>query len=74
MSIVLMSQLSPEDLAFLGNNLHPPRHRRRVRPDERANRRILSGVNRSLAALRERVDQLYPIVARPASARRKMAS
>ena len=69
-----MSQLSPEDLALLGNNINPLRRPRHASPDERANRRILSGVNRSLAALRERVDQLYPIVARPASARRKMAS
>jgi hypothetical protein len=55
MSIVHMSQLSQEDLAYLGNNLTPPRrtHTHRSRPD-----RQLQAVNRSLATLGERVTKL----------------
>ena len=55
MTIVRMSQLSSEDLAFLGNNLTPPGHTdsRRSRPD-----RQLQAVNRSLATLGERVTEL----------------
>ena len=55
MTIVRMSQLSSEDLAFLGNNLTPPGHTdsRRSRPD-----RQLQAVNRSLATLGERVTRL----------------
>jgi len=55
MTIVRMSQLSSEDLTFLGNNLTPPRHTdsRRSRPD-----RQLQAVNRSLATLGERVTRL----------------
>jgi hypothetical protein len=74
MSIVPASRLSSEDLALLGNNVYPPRRPKRFTPDERANRRVLGGVNRSLANLRERIDRLYPIMANAGPARRKMAS
>ncbi len=60
MTIVRMSQLSSEDVAFLGNNLTPPRSQTlRRRPDHQ-----LQAVNRSLATLGERVTRLE----RPATA------
>ena len=64
MTIVRLSQLSSEDLTFLGNNLTPPRHTdsRRSRPD-----RQLQAVNRSLATLGERVTRLE----RPAAVERQ---
>ena len=53
MTIVRMSQLCNEDLAYLGNNLTPPRRIDNRRPD-----RQLRAVNRSLATLGERVTRL----------------
>ena len=60
MWIVPASALSNSDLSVLGNNLRPPLHRKRQLPDRRANRRVMAAVNRSLAALQERVGTLYP--------------
>ena len=73
MIFVSASDLSASDLALLGNNILPPRRRNRTAPDERRNRRVLAAVNRSLAALNERVDRLYPMHSQP-DARRKLAS
>jgi hypothetical protein len=58
MLFVAASSLSASDIALLGNNIRPSRHKRRVTPDERENRRTLAAVNRSLALVRERVDRL----------------
>ena len=66
MWIVPASALSNSDLLVLGNNLRPPLHRKRQLPDQRANRRIIAAVNRSLAALHERVGALYPYRCLPA--------
>jgi hypothetical protein len=74
MLFVAASDLSLSDLALLGNNIRPMRHKTRIAPDERANRRVIAAVNRSLASLRERVDRLDPAGAGPDSARRKLAS
>jgi hypothetical protein len=73
MLFVAATDLSASDLALLGNNLLPSRRALRRNPDERANRRVLSAVNRSLASLHERVDRLQPTVkSTPAS--RRLAS
>ena len=66
MWIVPASALSNSDLLVLGNNLRPPLHRKRQLPDRRANRRVIAAVNRSLAALQERVGTLYPYRCFPA--------
>lgn len=60
MWIVPASSLSSSDLLSLGNNLRPPLRRKRQHPDRRANARVIAAVNRSLAALEERVGRLYP--------------
>ena len=72
MLFICASDLSTSDMALLGNNIRPIRRRSHVTPDERRNRRVLAGVNRSLSSLQERVDQLYPSPAKPA--RRALAS
>jgi hypothetical protein len=74
MLFVAASELSPSDLALLGNNIRPSRRRNKLLPDERANRRVMAAVNRSLASLRERVDQLYPVVPKPDMPQGKLAS
>ncbi len=51
MSIVPFSALSSSELSSLGNNVGPPMKRRR--------RRVLSAVNRSLAALGEAITGLH---------------
>ena len=76
MLFVSASDLSESDLAMLGNNIRPSRrHARHVRrdPDERANRRVLAAVNRSLSLLRERVDHLYPAPAKSGASPRALA-
>ncbi len=61
MWIISASDLSAADMALLGNNIRPPRpRRRRCDPGQRVNRRMISAVNRSLARLGERVERLYP--------------
>jgi hypothetical protein len=55
MSIVPLASLSASDLFMLGNNLVPAR-RRAARPRPR---RVLSAVNRSLAAHGEAVASLH---------------
>lgn len=60
MWIVPASLLSSSDLLSLGNNLRPPLRRKRQCPNRRANARVIAAVNRSLAALEERVGTLYP--------------
>lgn len=60
MSIVLAASLSDSDLALLGNNIRPSTRVHRRSPDVRANRRVLAAVNRSLAALDERIARLHP--------------
>jgi hypothetical protein len=59
MSIVLASSLSESDLCLLGNNMRPRSRTKRRPPAEQANRRVIAAVNRSLAALRERVSGLH---------------
>jgi hypothetical protein len=71
---VAASELSVSDLLLLGNNIRPMRHKARISPDERANRRVIAAVNRSLSAMRERVDRLDSPIARPVCSRRKLAS
>ena len=61
MLFVSESDLSPSELASLGNNIRPRRWQVRRDPDERANRRVIAAVNRSLSLLQERVDHLHPI-------------
>lgn len=60
MWIVPASSLSSSDLLSLGNNLRPPLRRKRQCPNRRAHARVIAAVNRSLAALEERVGRLYP--------------
>ena len=67
------SNLSASELALLGNNIRPSRRRDRLSRDERANRRLLSAVNRSLALHDERVERLHLPVNEPRS-RRQLAS
>ena len=74
MLFVAAADMSASDFNLLGNNTRHGRRHRRRNPDERANRRVLSAVNRSLASLRERVDHLHPMPGRPAVAVRVMAS
>ena len=63
MSILPASRLSASDLTRLGNNLV---HHRRPRPSaHRQARRVVAAVNRSLAAVGERLERLD---ARPAEA------
>jgi hypothetical protein len=69
MLFVAASDLSASDIALLGNNIRPGRRLIRRDPDQRANRRVLSAVNRSLASLHERVDRLQP-----AATSRRLAS
>ena len=63
MSVIPVSNLSPDDLEALGNNLLP-RHGRtdagQALRARRRRRRQLSAVNRSLAWAGECVDRLYP--------------
>jgi len=56
MIFVVASDVCSSDLALLGNNVRPARRQTRRSPNERTNRRVLAGVNRSLMALNERVD------------------
>ena len=73
MMFVAACDLSESDMALLGNNIRPGRRPARRSLDERANRRVLAAVNRSLASLQERVDRLHSIPVRPA-VQRAMAS
>jgi hypothetical protein len=68
MLFVSASEVSASELAMLGNNIRPRRRPARRNPDERANRRVLAAVNRSLATLQERIDRLHPIGQKPALA------
>lgn len=74
MLFVAESDLSPSDLALLGNNLRPPRRAARTTPDQRENRRVLLAVNRSLASHQERVDRLYRPGAKQTAALPTLAS
>jgi hypothetical protein len=74
MLFVSATDLSASDLALLGNNIRPTRRRTRRDPDERANRRVLAAVNRSLAGLQERVARLHPIANKFAGTPRSLAS
>ena len=74
MLYVAASSLSASDLAILGNNILPSRRRSRRSRDERANRRVLAAVNRSLASLKERVDRLHPAPAAQGPVRRAFTS
>lgn len=65
MLYVAASSLSASDMALLGNNILPGRRQSRRSPDERHNRRVLAGVNRSLASLHERIDRLHPNPTKP---------
>lgn len=73
MLFVAASSLSLSDLAMLGNNIRLGRRQRRREPDERANRRVLAAVNRSLAVTQERVDRLHPVASKLTAARRAIA-
>jgi hypothetical protein len=64
MLFICASDLSTSEMALLGNNIRPGRRRRYPNPNERANRRVLAAVNRSLSSLRERVDRLHPLPAK----------
>ena len=68
------SNLSASELALLGNNIRPSRRRDRLSRDERANRRVLSAVNRSLALHDERIERLNPPLRGQASTLRQLAS
>lgn len=61
MWIVPASCLSECDLLALGNNVRPRLRTRRRTPNQRANRRLVAAVNRSLAALKERVGRLHAV-------------
>ena len=78
MLFVSASNLSATELALLGNNIRPgrrqDRHRDRLSRDERANRRVLAAVNRSLALHDERVERLNPPLSGQASTQRQLAS
>ena len=74
MLFVAASDLSSSDLSLLGNNIRPSARQTRRQRDERANRRVLSAVNRSLAALQERIDRLHPTGIRPADGPHAIAS
>jgi hypothetical protein len=74
MIFVSAAELSSSDLALLGNNIRPVRRRACKTPDERANRRVIAAVNRSLASLKERVDRLHPLTSRRGAAPRAIAS
>ena len=74
MIFVAASDVSSSDLSLLGNNIRPSARQTRRQRDERANRRVLSAVNRSLAAMQERVDRLHPMPNQPADAPRAIAS
>jgi hypothetical protein len=74
MIFISAADLSPSDLALLGNNIRPAHRRARQYPDERANRRVIAAVNRSLASLKERVDRLHPLTNRRGAAPCAMAS
>ena len=74
MLFVSESDLSASDLASLGNNIRPRRRQVRRDPDERANRRVLAAVNRSLSLLQERVDLLQPIPVKLTDMPRSLAS
>ena len=74
MIFVSESQLSASDLALLGNNIRPARRSSPRLPDERANRRVLAAVNRSLSSLAERVDRLHPIPVKLTDMPRSLAS
>lgn len=73
MWIVPADSLSESDLSLLGNNLRPRSRPRRRPPAERANRRVIAAVNRSLAALRERVGGLHAPRQTAPPARRRSA-
>ncbi|HZK81411.1 MAG TPA: hypothetical protein VFC46_10100 [Humisphaera sp.] len=74
MIFVSASDICESDLALLGNNIRPSRRQVRRSPDERANRRVLAAVNRSLASLDERITRLHPMPARSGAAPRALAS
>ena len=74
MLFVAASELSPTELSLLGNNIRPSRRQARRDPDQRANRRVLSAVNRSLAVMQERIDRLHPTGIKPADGPRAIAS
>ena len=74
MLFIAASDLSSSELGLLGNNIRPRRRQIHRTPDDRANRRVLSAVNRSLASLRERVDHLHPIANKPLTTPPAMAS
>ena len=74
MLFVSASDLSASDLALLGNNIRPSRRVATRDRDERANRRVLAAVNRSLASVHERIDRLYPMSAKTGGVRRALAS
>ena len=74
MLFVSLNELSSTDLSLLGNNIRSSRRQVRRGPDERANRRVLAGVNRSLASLDERVTRLHPIPTKPEGYPRAIAS
>ena len=58
MSIVPASRLSASDLTRLGNNLRHGEQRRLAPSPRRAERRLVAAVNRSLAAVGERIERL----------------
>jgi hypothetical protein len=66
--------LSPLDLALLGNNIRPSARQSRRQRDDRANRRVLAAVNRSLASFQERIDRLHQMTSKATDARRAIAS
>jgi hypothetical protein len=74
MIFVSATDLSSSDLALLGNNILPGRRQNRRSRIDRDNRRVMAGVNRSLAALNERVDRLHPLPAKPMPMSRALAS
>jgi hypothetical protein len=58
MSIVRARHLSASDLARLGNNVGD----RAASPQRRRKRRLIAGVNRSLAIVGEQVSQLHRVL------------
>ena len=62
MSIIPASCLSSSDRRLLGNNLDRPKKSRLSVNHRRRQQRIVSAVNRSLAAVSERIGSLHPLL------------
>ncbi len=74
MLYVSATDLSSSDLEMLGNNILPSRRQLQRTHDQRANRRVLAAVNRSLSAMHEGVTRLHPVPAKSFPSSRALAS